>query len=69
MPNINLNVKGMHCKSCVILVKDALEEIGASNIKIDLNEKKQIGKVSFDYSGNKDKAIEVIEKEGYTVAN
>ena len=55
----------MHCKSCTMLVRDALTEIGASNIKIDLDEKKQVAKVSFD--GDKKKAIEVIKKEGYTI--
>ena len=62
---VSLKVNGMHCKSCTILVKEALIEIGATNIKIDLDEKKQVAKISFD--GDKDKAITVIEKEGYKV--
>jgi len=67
MTKFNLNVNGMHCKSCSMLIKEALEEIGASNIKINLDEKKQVGKVSFDYKGNKEEAIKAIEKEGYSV--
>ena len=63
---INLTVKGMYCNSCNILVREALEEIGASNIIIKLDEKKQIGEVSFECKDKK-KAIEVIEKEGYKV--
>ena len=59
-------IKGMHCKSCVMLVQDALEEIGAKEIRISLDEKKQIGKASFEYK-NKEEAIKVIEKEGYKV--
>ncbi len=63
---INLTVKEMHCNSCNILVREALEEIGASNIIIKLDEKKQIGEVSFEFKDKK-KAIEVIKKEGYTI--
>ena len=61
---ITLNVKGMHCKSCKMLVNDALEENGATNIRIDLDEKKQLGKVSFE-NLDKKKAVELIKKEGY----
>ena len=64
---MNLIVNGMHCKSCVILVKEALEELGASNIKIDLNEKKKLGKVSLEYKGNSKDIINIIEKEGYKI--
>ncbi len=48
-----------------MLVKDSLEEIGASKINITIDEKKQIGKVSFE--GDKEKAIAAIKKEGYSV--
>ena len=67
MAKINLEVIGMHCKSCAIIVTDVLEEIGASKILISVDEKKKIGKVSFEYSGNKNDAIKAIEKEGYRV--
>ena len=67
MTKHNLEVKGMHCKSCVMLVTDVLEESSAKNISISLDEKKQIGKVSFEYSGDKKKVIGAIEKEGYKV--
>ena len=63
---VELTVKGMHCRSCEMLVKDALEEAGAKNIKIHLDEKKQIGKVSFE-NVEKEKAVEIIKKEGYSV--
>jgi copper chaperone CopZ len=65
MASVNLTVKGMHCKSCKMLVEDALEEGGMKNIKVDLNEKEQIGKISFD--GDKEKAKTLIEDEGYKV--
>lgn len=67
MPKHVLKVKGMHCKSCTELVTDALTEIGASNVAIKLDEKKQEAVVSFDFAGDKKQAIAVIEKEGYKV--
>lgn len=63
---ITLTVQGMHCKSCVILIQDALEEIGAKNVKINVDEKKQLGKVSFEHEDRK-KVIKTIEIEGYKV--
>lgn len=63
---ISLNVNGMHCNSCKILIEDALSEIGATNIKVEVDEKKQMGKVSCDYT-DKGKVIEAIKREGYTV--
>ncbi len=67
MASYALEVKGMHCKSCVMLVKDALEEIGASNVKVTVDEKNKKGKAIFDFLGDKEKAIQAIKKEGYTV--
>ena len=67
MTKYSLEVKGMHCKSCSMLVTDVLEESGSKNISINLDEKKQVGKVSFDFSGDKEKIIGAIEKEGYKV--
>ena len=67
MTKFNLNVEGMHCKSCKILVAEVLEELGASNIFIEVDEKKKLGKVSFDYSDDKKNVISAIEKEGYKV--
>jgi len=66
MSRIKLTVKGMHCKSCKILVGEALEDIGAKDIMIELDEKKQLANVSFEL-GDKKQAILSIEKEGYKV--
>ena len=63
-----LTVKGMHCKSCVMLVTDALQELGAKDISIDLNEKKQVAKITLDYAGRKEDVVKAITAEGYTVA-
>lgn len=64
---ITLNVEGMHCKSCVMLVKDALEEKGAKEVKINLNEKTKKAVVSCEYEGDKQDIVAAIEGEGYKV--
>jgi copper chaperone CopZ len=66
MAKIKLNVSGMHCNSCKIILSEDLKDLGARNIEISLDEKKKIGKVSCDFN-DKDKVIEVINKEGYKV--
>ncbi len=67
MTTSKLSVKGMHCKSCKMLVEEALSDIGATNVSISIDEKKQIGTVSFSHS-DPSKAKEAIRKEGYEVA-
>jgi len=57
----------MHCKSCKMLVTDALTELGAKNINIDLDEKKQIAKISVEYNKDKMDIINAIKNEGYKV--
>ncbi|MBI2662833.1 heavy-metal-associated domain-containing protein [Candidatus Woesearchaeota archaeon] len=62
---IQLNVKGMHCKSCEVLIQDALEEVGA---KATVDSK--AGKAVVDYDGKKlsiEKIKQIIKREGYTV--
>lgn len=60
-------VKGMHCKSCEMLVKDGLEEInGVESASASATKGKVI--VSFDASKVKEKElVEAIKKEGYRV--
>ncbi|RJQ22260.1 copper chaperone [Candidatus Woesearchaeota archaeon] len=65
MPKNVLRVKGMHCKSCVMLVTDALTEIGTTNVSIALDGKKQEAIVSFE--GNPAKAVAAIKELGYRV--
>ena len=55
----------MHCKSCEMLVKDALEAQGAKNIKILLNTTTQTGIVSCEADVSKQQLIDAIGKEGY----
>ena len=65
---MELNVKGPHCKSCAMLITDALEEIGATDIKVDLDEKARKAKVTCQYEGDEKNVIAAIEAEGYTLA-
>jgi len=50
-----------------MLIKDVLEDLGASSVLISLDETKNTGKVSLDYSGDKRNIISAIKKEGYKV--
>jgi len=65
MAKMKLKGKGPHCKSCKMLLTDVLEELGAKEISIDLNEEKKIASCVFTYSGDKNDAIKAIEEEGY----
>ena len=61
-----LNVSGMHCPSCEMLITDALGDIpGIQSIQADA----KAGRVSFEASGEKalSAAKKAIAKEGYKV--
>ncbi len=65
MAKINLKIKGMHCKSCEMLITDALEEVGA---KAQVDSKKGLAVVEFDENKlTKDKIKQIIQKEGFKV--
>ncbi len=60
-----LDVRGMHCKSCEMLIKDVLEEIG---IKSDVSHEMGTVTVVFDENKiTKDQIREAIANEGYEV--
>jgi|SaaInlStandDraft_6_1057023.scaffolds.fasta_scaffold31852_3 copper chaperone len=62
---MNLKIKGMSCKSCKMLIEDALDDLGVKS-NVD-NEK---GTATIDFDENKITAEEikkVIVKEGYQV--
>lgn len=61
----SINVSGMHCRSCKMLIEEALDAEGFSDVSIELDEKNQNAVVSF--TGSKKKAVEIIEREGYQV--
>ena len=61
-----LKIKGMHCSSCEVLLKDVLEETGVTVKKID----HKTGEALIAYDENKtsfDTIKEAIKKEGYTI--
>ena len=66
MERIELNVEGMHCKSCETLIKEDLEEIdNIQNVKAD----NSTGKVSIEYDGTlpMDRIKDVIKELGFSV--
>ena len=67
MEEIKLNVEGMHCPSCEILISDELKELaGVKDVKVD--HKLGTVNVKFDQSKtNKKDILDVIKKEGYKV--
>jgi len=65
MKKIELNIKGMHCSSCITLVKEALTDTkGVKDANVDLKTAKAI--VSFDEKAVTEKQlIDAVRKEGY----
>jgi len=67
MVKIELKVSGMHCASCAMLLKDALEELDGV-IKVTAIHETGIISVDFDDKIiHKDKIRAVIKKEGYSL--
>jgi copper chaperone len=65
MKKITLKVKGMHCKSCSMLIEDALEDLGVKS-KVDSDKGTAI--VEFDENKVSEEAIKkAIKAEGYKV--
>jgi len=64
---ITLNVEGMHCKSCEMLIKDELNEL--EGIKaVNISAEKGIATVEYDENKvDKLKIIEIIKEEGFKV--
>ena len=59
-----LNIKGMHCKSCEMLISDALEDAGVISSKID--HQTGLAEIEFDKSKlSLDNIKKIIKKEGY----
>ena len=62
---LQLSIKGMHCKSCEILIQESLEELG---VKAKADHKKGLVNIEFDESKTtKEQIIQAIAKEGYTI--
>lgn len=66
MRSVLFRVEGMHCKSCEMLIVDALEDLGVK--KSDADKDNGTVKVHFDEERVKPERLrEVIEEEGYKV--
>ena len=67
MKQVELKIKGMHCKSCSIIVQEAVADVkGVKTVAVDLEKAK--AKISYDETIVKEKQlVDAIEKEGYKV--
>lgn len=65
MKKLKINIEGMHCKSCVELVKDPLLDTGAvKRIKVSM------GRAAMEYDNkkiNESKIAQIIENNGFKV--
>ncbi len=67
MKTVKLKITGMHCSSCEVLIKDALEESEGVK-KADISMKNKSAEIQFDENKtDKQKLKAIIEKEGYEV--
>ncbi len=65
MMKLKLNINGMHCKSCEVLIKESLNDI---NVKAEVDYEKGTVEVEFNEKETSlDKIKEIISKEGYKV--
>ena len=69
MKNITIKIKGMHCQSCEMLIKDALEE--QEGVKSsEISNKNGTAKITFDESKISEAQLKsILKKEGYEVAS
>lgn len=66
MKKTTLNVEGMHCNSCAMIIEDNLKEIGVGKVSVSVKDNKV--NVEFDESKTDLKKIkQAIEKDGYKV--
>jgi len=66
MKNIELKVKGMHCRSCEMLVKDSLEEIQGVK-KAEADHKKNLVKIEAEDKVDLEDVKAKIRELGYEV--
>jgi len=66
MKRIQLKVNGMHCKSCVVLIKDILEdEEGINNAQASLEDSSV--EIEMEDAVTKDRISKILMDEGYIV--
>ncbi|MBI5390667.1 heavy-metal-associated domain-containing protein [Candidatus Woesearchaeota archaeon] len=65
MKTVTLKIKGMHCKSCGVLVSEEVKEIkGIGDVKVDVPE----GKATITYdekTAKPEQLIAAVKKAGY----
>lgn len=57
----NVTIEGMGCEHCVNSVKNALSEIGANSLNVE------IGSAQFDFDGSEGEVSSAIENVGFDV--
>lgn len=67
MTKIQFTVTGIHCTSCKMLIEEELQDLGAQDIFVSIDEKKKTGIVSCDYNGAVKKVYDAVKKAGYTI--
>lgn len=68
MPLIKFEIKGMHCKSCKMLIEDIMDESNASVLSMEIDEQNEVGHVQVDTDTPTQEIIDAIQSEGdYTV--
>lgn len=67
MKNVTMKVKGMHCGSCAMLIKESLEDTDGVE-SADVSYDKSSAKITFDKTKiDENKIKKIITKEGYKV--
>lgn len=66
MKKLSLKVEGMHCKSCEVLIKEELEDAGATDVQVSVSKGTVIATIDEKKITEK-KVQEIIKKEGYKV--
>lgn len=66
MKTVKIYIKGMHCKSCKMLLEDSFEDLGVTSCNV--NWEKGIAEVEFDpNSVTIDQLKAAVVEEGYIV--
>ncbi len=61
-----IKIKGMHCRSCEMLLKDSISEISGVEV-LSADSRKGAVTVRYDQDKTLDSIHETIKKEGYRV--
>ena len=65
---LRLEIKGMHCKSCKMVIEDVLEDLGVKVVSFDLDEGSQTGVLELQTDKTSKEISDAIKAEGeYTI--